>query len=101
MYMAWFEVVFAEGRLPYTDLSRKLWPEGSQRALNAGAVLYGDDQRYPQLFAAFSAWTGDLKEKTEQHRFERNYQCNFLCERCLGVRHKLYLSACPIFQHVS
>ena len=32
---------------------------------------------------AFSAWTGDLKEKVAVHRFSRKYNSNFLCERCL------------------
>ena len=30
---------------------------------------------------------GDLKEKTKVHRYFRNWQCNFLCEKCLGNRH--------------
>jgi hypothetical protein len=37
--------------------------------------------------AAFWGWQGDIKEKVKQHKFARNWQCNFLCERCLACRH--------------
>ena len=38
--------------------------------------------------AAFSAWTGDLKEDVKVHKLHRNYQCNFFCKKCLACKHK-------------
>ena len=33
-------------------------------------------------------WTGDLKEEVKVHNLRKNYQCNFLCKKCWGCKHK-------------
>ena len=37
--------------------------------------------------ATFSGHQADGKEKVKIHRFDRNYMCNLICERCLAGRH--------------
>ena len=44
-------------------------------------------------FAAFFAWTGDLKERVREHRLVRNSQANFLCELCMACRCMLAFNA--------
>jgi hypothetical protein len=51
------------------------------RASLAGKPLAGNWK------ASFYGWTGDAKEKVKQHRFPRNWQSNFFCERCLAAKH--------------
>ncbi len=71
-------LVLGSGVVPEFDhLGRKL-----TRKLPSGAHIAAG------YFGAFHAWTGDLKEKVQEHKFERNYLANFCCEWCIA--HKVF-----------
>ena len=48
---------------------------------------------FPLYYAALSACQGDGKEKVIQNRYDRHYNCNYLCELCMGNRHRHFCSA--------
>lgn len=57
------------------------WPLDAKRLALAGKPFAGG-WRF-----TFGGWQGDLKDKVRTHRFQRNYQSNFMCERCLCCKH--------------
>jgi hypothetical protein len=71
--------VLESGVHPHTDYMGR--PLDNARAKLSGKPLANGWR------ASFWGWQGDIKEKVKQHKFSRNWQCNFLCERCLGCRH--------------
>ena len=42
--------------------------------------------------ATFAGFQADILEKVKQHRFFRNFNCNFFCEWCLCCRHMAFLN---------
>ena len=59
----------------------------SERAARAGEQLAGGCN------ALFNGWCGDWKEKKLVHKYHRNYNCNFLCEKCLAHKVHNWLNA--------
>ena len=77
-YIWWNFEVLESKRHPSVDhLGR---PLTGRRAALAGTPIAG------AWGASFVAHISDLKERVRIHRFIRYYQCNFLCEKCLGHR---------------
>ena len=78
-YFAWNISVLESKKHPACDhLGR---PLQGNRANRAGLPIAGP------WGAAFVGHLCDLKERVKVKKFQRNFQCNFLCEKCLGCRH--------------
>ena len=78
-FINWNHKVMRSGVLPtYNHASTKM--TGERLRVAGGELARG-------YRAAFSAWTGDLKEEVRVHRLHRNYMCHFFCKKCLGCRH--------------
>ena len=92
--------VLKSGRRPYLQpCTNTPWPADSHRAMHAGEPLFPNETGDVGYYAAFVGWQGDLKEKVEQHRYERNYHCNFLCEFCGGCKHLAHCNAYDFSPH--
>lgn len=77
-YWQWNLDILESGIHPAKDFDGNPWLDF--RKDRAGQPLMGDWR------GSFYAWTGDLKEEAQQHLFHRNYQCTFLCKKCLASR---------------
>jgi len=78
-FIGYNDKIMTEGVHPSTGF--KLRPLDPARAALAGKPLAGGWK------ASFAAWTGDGKEETRVHHLTRNYNCNWICKKCLGCRH--------------
>jgi hypothetical protein len=79
-FLIWNVHVLESGVFPSTNHMGEALT--GSRALRAGLPL-AEGWR-----ASCVGTQADLKEKVKCNRFTRNYQANFLCERCLGCRHR-------------
>ena len=85
----YMEDAFDIGRIPHVKpLSKEPWEEKSYWASQAGSPIVSNAEGGPAHWAAFVGTQGDLKEKVKQCKYERNYLSNFMCELCLGCRHR-------------
>eukprot|EP00959_Pyramimonas_sp_CCMP1952_P237370 4960939-Pyramimonas_sp.AAC.1 len=81
-FIKWNLEVLESGYHPKRDHRNVAFPPRSLRArLAQTESVLGNG-----WFATFHAWTGDLKEKVICHRFEKNWQANFICELCMGAK---------------
>ena len=79
-FICFCQETLESGVYPSTLHDRKT-PVTGHRAKVAGQPLASG------MRASFTGWTGDIKERVRVHKFPRHYQCNFLCEKCLGCKH--------------
>ena len=77
-FLSWVDQVLESGYHPRVDHNNR--PMQGRRAALAGK-LFADGWMASMVYSA-----GDLKEKVETHRFNRNYLCMYMCERCLGTK---------------
>ena len=81
-FIKWNLEIMERGVHPKTDHKNLPFPSRSLRA----QLAQTDSILAHGWFATFHAWTGDLKEKVLCHRFEKNWQANFICELCMGAK---------------
>jgi hypothetical protein len=81
-FLVWNIQVLESKKFPSHDHLQRLLT--GNRAHLAGQALAGD------WGAAFVAHLGDLKERVKLHRLSRNYQCNFMCEKCVAHRYNAF-----------
>ena len=78
-FIQWSLGVMESGKHPVAGFLNQ--PLSRSRTERAGTDLAGGWK------AALSCTLGELKEKVKVHRYHRNYNCNFLCEKCLACKH--------------
>lgn len=78
-FIAWNLQVLESGVYPSKDHKGRAL--SGRRARRAGNEIANGWR------ATFFGWQGDMKERVKMHRFTRNWQSNFMCERCLATKH--------------
>ena len=79
-YLHYQDDVLRSGKHPFENSDGS--PVTGHKLKLAGEWLAGGYK------ACCVGWTGDLKEEMKVHQLCRNYNCNFMCKKCLGCRHK-------------